>query len=276
MAESHPDNSEKTQMAARLIQNAKRLVIFTGAGMSAESGIATFRSSGNSFWGGLRGKFAMLYFGTPLGWKWTPRWGFKAYIEEFFTPIAQAKPNKGHIAIAELQKFRTANNLSTHIITMNVDGLHQEAGSPEESVSEVHGTVRRHRCVKNGHAMDLPEDLVIPPTGLPTNIPVPTCSVDGCGSTPRPDCVLFTESLPNAPFEKSYDEVRRLKEDDVMLVIGTSGVVYPAASLPEMAAKKCQVVEVNVDSHPSLDGVKLFIQGRVGEVLPNILEEIKK
>lgn len=261
------------EKAATLIGQAKRLVIFTGAGMSAESGIATFRSSGNSFWGGLRGKFAMFYFGTPLGWKLTPGWGFKAYIEEFFTPIAQAKPNKGHVAIAELQKYRAANNLPTHIITMNVDGLHQ-AGSPEDSVSEVHGTVRRHRCVKNGHPMDLPSDLVIPATGIPQHIPVPSCPFAGCGSSPRPDCVLFTEALPEEPFSKSISEVRKLQSNDVMLVIGTSGVVYPAASLPEMAAKRSTVIEVNVDTHPSLDGVQLYIQGRVGEVLPRIVEEI--
>jgi NAD-dependent deacetylase len=216
-----------------------------------------------------------LYFGTPFGWFLTPSWGFKAYIREFYTPIAQADPNAGHLAIAELQQ--TFPEKTVHIITMNVDGLHQTAGNPDESVIEVHGTVRRHRCVKNGHPMDLPEGLVIPKQrgAVPETIPVPKCSVAGCGSTPRPDCVLFTEALPSDEWSRAMRAVRDLSLSDVMIVVGTSGVVYPAASLPELAIQRgVPVFEINPESTP-LSSHVIFLQGTAGSILSRLLQELK-
>ena len=109
--------------AADIIRRARRIVIFTGAGMSADSGIATFRQDSNSIWGGLRGTLGLAYFGTPLGWRLTPGLAWRLYLSEFYAPIAAARPHGGFEALARLErvKFDTACT----VITMNVDQLHE-------------------------------------------------------------------------------------------------------------------------------------------------------
>lgn len=252
--------------AVAALKTAKRVVVFTGAGMSADSGIATFRTKGNGVWNGLRGTLALAYFGTPFGWSLTPQWGWKAFIRDFYSPIAAATVNAGHIALVDLQEFFFSGD-KMQIITMNVDGLHQAAGTQSCNVHEVHGTVRKFRCVKHGHAMDIP----LP---LDKEAAVPKCPE--CRSTPRPDCVLFTESLPGLAWSRAEAAINKLQKGDVMLVIGTSSVVYPAASLPEMASRKgATVVEVNLD-HPTpiSDVANICVQGKAAEVLQEMVSKV--
>jgi NAD-dependent deacetylase len=211
--------------------------------MSADSGVATFRTSADGtpsgYWEGLRGKLALAAFGIPAGWSWFPETAWIKYLEEFYSPIANAAPNPGHFALAELEKIVTKEGKEFDIVTMNVDGYHQRAGNTK--VSEVHGTVTRHRCVKNGHPMDISQEYL----SNFSKKPIPKCAI--CNSTPRPDCVLFTESLPEDQWIEADRVSRRLKSRDVMIVIGTSSVVYPAASLPEIAAASgATIIECNL------------------------------
>jgi NAD-dependent deacetylase len=179
--------------------------------MSAESGIATFRGDGG-LWTGITKYIALPFFGTPVGWNTLTRLTWSVYIKYFYNPIAAAKPNKGHVAIGEMHKLKNVK-----VVTQNVDGLHQAGGSPEDSVFEVHGTVRKYKCLNNGH----------PYTFESTNISTtcPTCKK--CGSYIRPDCVLFTESLPERDWSESVRAVQKLGKNDVMIIVGTSSTVYP-------------------------------------------------
>ena len=167
--------------AAMMIRSADKLVVFTGAGMSADSGIATFRKGGSSLWGGIRGTLALAWFGTPMGWSVMPGWAWSAYLSEFYGPIARAGPHEGHAALAALEnKFGEKMT----IVTMNVDGYHTVAGS--SNVVEVHGTVNRLRCTRHG-VVDLKPASVDEMRGY---------RCPACRGNVRPDVVLFGESLP--------------------------------------------------------------------------------
>jgi len=228
MEESWTNNSEEMvaiKKAAQLIAPSKRVVVLSGAGLSAASGIGTFRGASNSLWAGVKGTIAMAYFGTPIGWRWTPALSWKLYVKEFYQEIAKASPNEGHRALAELQKMKPGK---VTIITQNVDGLHQSGGSPAESVVELHGTVRKHICIKERHPNELIAEAF-------DGQRVPRCSQEGCSSYLRPDAVLFGEELNTQDWTRSVGAVSSLQEGDVFLIVGTSGVVEPAASLPRLA-----------------------------------------
>ena len=255
-----------TDKAARLLSKARRVVVFTGAGMSAESGIGTFRGGGG-LWNGPLGYIVLGWFGTPVGWKWTPGICWSQYIDKFYNPIAQAQPNTGHTALADLATVFP----DLKIITQNVDGLHQRAGSDPDCVYEVHGTVTRHVCIANRHPYDFGGV-----TDLPTKSP--KCREEGCGSTLRPDCVLFTESLPGDQWQGAESAVRRLKSGDVMIVIGTSATVYPAAGLPELAVHKgAELIDINLEptGFKALSNYHL-LKGSSGVLLPEVVQKLKE
>ncbi|KAL9653118.1 hypothetical protein ABK040_006336 [Willaertia magna] len=285
-------SDEEIQNIASLLANANSVHVFTGAGMSAESGIETFRGS-SGLWTGFIGNLVLGYFGTPLGWKITPGLCWTQYIKRFYNPIAEAKPNKGHEALAELQQDVFED---LQIITQNVDGLHQRAGSRGSSVHEVHGTVRRHVCTsKERHVFDFNQYFEENPQILeklqnqlkkegkersdPLPESSPKCKVEGCGYTLRPDCVLFTESLPPDDWLASERAIRDLRRDDVLLVIGTSAKVYPAAGLPFYAAKRgAYLVEINLES-TSFNQVGeryRFLKGPSGVILPKLVKYVKE
>jgi NAD-dependent deacetylase len=262
--------------------------VFTGAGLSKESGISTFRGEG-----GIWSKFfniSLVYFGTPFGWKLTPGISWSCYLKYFLKPIVEAKPNNGHKAIAEMEqlfksKIENDNNNSCGgdnegtfaVITQNVDALHQSAGSSSETVYELHGTVFRHKCSKHGHPHPhvISRDAMENDSFLSDNSP--QCATEGCHSYLRPDCVLFTENLPEDTWNSASKKVRQLKRGDCMIVVGTSGVVYPAASLPEMAMTKEGVycIEVNPFASQYSSYVSAFLQGPAGEVLPLLLKNMR-
>ena len=233
---------------AKLILDLKEVVALTGAGVSAESGIDTFRSKD-----GLWEKYDPAVYASIEVFKqdpskyWTIRGDFIRNYDDFH-------PNPGHYALAELEKL----GLIRSVITQNIDGLHTKAGS--QNLIEIHGSLRETYCLQ------CRKEYVAPniPEGLP-----PYC---GCGGVLKPNTVLFGESLPPETLDEAYSEVQAC---NLMLVIGTSAVVHPAASLPLIAKENgSQLIEVNIEkSFPVAD---YFVQEKSGVALPNIVEAIKR
>lgn len=247
------------EAAAMALAYAKRVSVFSGAGMSAESGINTFRDPEVGVW---KNKIALYMFGTPFGWSWTPGWAWSAY-RRFHGPIFAAQPNAGHIALATLPSRLGLPKDAVQIATQNVDYLHQRAGSPVETVFEVHGSVFRHRCIKRGHPIALPTDQPLPEHP-------PVCAQ--CGSKARPDAVLFTESLPADQWEGAERAMRALRRGDVLFVIGTSGQVQPAASLPDYTAAGVVKIEINAERSGHTNQMDIFVEGPSAVCLERIVQ----
>src|SRR5688572_7496300 len=227
-------------------QSATRVLVLTGAGISAESGVPTFRGGGNSaVWKGmpfdLISSAQMLERDLPAVWEW---FNYRRGLLE------SLKPNAGHGSIAEWQfKFSDFT-----LVTQNIDNLHQAAGSRD--VIELHGNIWRARCVGCTAVMEL-RDIYAGAT-------VPVC--DLCGDSMRPDVVLFGEMLPAGAFEKAAAKAQRC---ELCFVVGTSALVYPAASLPEIASQAgAYVVEINPERTPLSELCDEVITGKAGDVLP--------
>jgi NAD-dependent deacetylase len=222
---------------------ARRLCALTGSGISAESGVPTFRGPG-----GLWRNFRPEELATPEAFARDPKLVWEWYDWRRGL-IANAEPNQGHRAIA--------SRPSTTVITQNVDELHQRAGSP--NVLEVHGSIWNVRCVDCGKTT---HDTRSPLPQIP-----PVCE---CGGLLRPGVVWFGEGLPRGVWDNAQQAVESC---DVLLVVGTSSMVYPAASLAPFAKHAgAFVIEVNLDETPISDAVHHSIRGRAGEVLPQILQ----
>lgn len=232
--------------------------------MSADSGIGTFRGVGGA-WSGLFGKLALLWGGTPLGWWLTPSLVWRKFVRDFYNPIAAANPHSGHDAIARLALHGDFTDVT--VITMNVDGLHQEAGSPR--VIEVHGSVRRFVCSSCGNAIDM--------SGSPPDpLSQPRCAIPKCNGRCRPDVTLFTESLPEAEWAAADAAVTLLRPGDVVFVVGTSSVVYPAAGLPSAAKEMgATLIEFNAAfPTPLSDICDHAIAGKAAESLPAFVDAV--
>ena len=225
---------------------ANRVLVLTGAGVSAESGVPTFRGGGNTAtWKGLPfdviSSGAMLERNLPAVWEWFD------YRRDLLRNI---EPNPAHRAIADWQdRFADLT-----LVTQNVDGLHQRAGS--RSVVELHGNIWRARCVVCRVSQEIPFEGARPDG----------CS--DCGNPLRPDVVLFGELLPPGTFEFAAQRAERC---EICLVIGTSGLVYPAASLPEIAKSAgAFVCEINPEPTGLSSLCDAVIAGKAGDVLPRI------
>lgn len=249
-------SNEALQRAAHAISQARRCVVFSGAGASADSGIGTFRGAVGA-WDGVTGTLSLLWGGTPIGWLLTPGWVWSRFVTQFYGPIAAARPHDGLVALAQLQQHFGSSNMQ--FVTMNVDGLHQAAGS--EAVAEVHGSVMRFRCSSCGAASQ-------PPLPLDAN-QQPRCTDQSCGGRIRPDVTLFYEGLPQDQWIAAHGAIAALQPDDVLLIVGTSSVVYPAASLPEFARKRGAVlIEFNLELPTPLSSiVDIAVPGRAAETL---------
>jgi len=237
--------------AAELIAKSRHCVVFTGAGMSAESGVPTFWGSG-----GLWEKYRPEELATPEAFARDPVlvWKWYKWRQEL---VYNARPNPGHYAIARLEEAGVVKA----VVTQNVDGLHQRAGS--KRVVELHGSLWRARCTKCGAVYKLEKPVEEVPPRCPR-----------CGSLLRPDVVWFGEQLPQEAWEEA---VRLMAASDVVIVVGTSGVVYPAAYLPKLAKESgAAVVEINVEETAITPIADVFIRGKAGEVLPNLAEEVLK
>ncbi len=229
------------QAAAKLLKSATKVAVLTGAGVSAESGIPTFRSNGG-YW--RQHRFEDL--ATPQGFARDPKFVWTWY-EERRRAIAQAKPNAGHYALVELEKQKPDFTL----ITQNVDGLHDLAGS--KNVIKLHGDIWTLRCLKCGKERIDRSQLY--------NLP-PYCE---CGGMLRPGVVWFGETLPEGALERAAAAVRAA---DILIVAGTSAQVYPAAGLIPLAAA---VIEINPEETAFSDEVTFSLRGTSAEILPRLL-----
>jgi NAD-dependent deacetylase len=234
--------------ARALIDVAASLVVFTGAGVSAESGIPTFRDALDGLWA----RFDPMRLATEEGFRADPALVWRWYAERRVR-IAAAEPNAAHRAIAAAQ----AAGRPVAVVTQNVDGLHQRAGSRD--VVELHGSIVRARCLEGcGPApAGWERDARVPP-------PCPRC-----GAPIRPDVTWFGEMLPQGAFERAE---RLCAEAGAMLVVGTSGLVHPAAGLPRVAVRQRRPVIV-VDPNPTgLDDLAtVSLRGRAASVVPALL-----
>ena len=230
-----------------ILAEARRVVAFTGAGISAESGIPTFRGQGG-LWRTCRAEDLATtdaFRRDPkLVWEW---YDWRRGL------IAKAQPNPGHLALAELEQRAPKFTL----VTQNVDGLHDRAGS--RNVLKLHGDIWRLRCTGCGQESD---DFRTPLPELP-----PRCN--SCGAMLRPGVVWFGESLPHDVWAKAAEASSTA---DVFFAIGTSAVVHPAAGLIGIAHRGgATTVEINPDATPYSDVVRYSIRGGSGEVLPALL-----
>ena len=225
-------------------RTAKRVLVLTGAGVSAESGVPTFRGGGNTtVWKGMPfdviSSATMIQRDLPAVWEWFD------YRRDL---LKQLEPNAAHHAIASWQKHFP----QLTVVTQNIDGLHQAAGS--NNVIELHGSIWRSRCIECNSRRPIPRD----------ERREALCYE--CGGHLRPDVVLFGEVLPPGAFELA---VERADESDLCFVIGTSALVYPAAGLPEIAKSSgAFICEVNPERTPLSDLCDAVITAKAGDVLP--------
>jgi NAD-dependent deacetylase len=230
----------------RRFAEASRVIVLTGAGVSAESGVPTFRGGGDaSVWKGM--PFAVISSAGMLERDLREVWAWFDYRR---SRLEKLVPNPAHAALAAWQERFPDFTL----VTQNVDGLHQSAGSRD--VIELHGNLRRARCMSCATRYDLHtiKDEERPPVCLE------------CGNHLRPDVVLFGEQLPAGAFETA---AARAGACELCFVIGTSAVVYPAAMLPEIARRAgAYTVEINPESTPLSAICDETITGKAGEILP--------
>jgi NAD-dependent deacetylase len=233
------------EAARERVRSAGAIAVLTGAGVSAESGIPTFRSNGG-FWQQYR--FEDL--ATPQAFQRDPKFVWTWY-EERRRGIALARPNAGHEALAAMERKAPRFTL----ITQNVDGLHDLAGS--KNLIKLHGDIWILRCVRCHHEETNREEL----TDLP-----PYC---GCGGMLRPGVVWFGEMLPEGAMERASQAVQAA---DVLIVAGTSAQVYPAAGLiPQALARGAAVIEINPAETDFSDEVTFALRGGSAEMLPRLI-----
>ena len=245
------------ERAAKIVAGAQRLVAATGAGMSKESGIPTFRDALDGLWA----HYDPQELATRRGFLANPArvWGWYNYRRGL---IANVEPHAGHFALARLEELLP----ELSVVTQNIDGLHLRAGS--SSVVELHGNINRFKCFDREHAADLD----IPVSTVDGEVVPPHCPE--CGSPLRPDVVWFGEVLAPGVFERAEQLAARC---EVMLVVGTSGLVYPAAALPSIAAGAGAVlIEINTEPSELTGLVDIFFEGPVGQVLPPLVERAEE
>lgn len=245
----------KDETAMQRLKNAYRIVALTGAGISAESGIPTFRGE-EGLWKKLSpqelASFEAFIKNTAMVSEW---------YQHRREIIHHTQPNNGHYTLKELQEIAPQFDL----ITQNVDGLHQRAGSTD--VIELHGNIMENYCINcnQRYSQDEFEELY---RHNPNH--VPHCY---CGGLIRPNVVWFGEALPEESIEKAY---RVSQEADVFLSIGTSAQVSPASNLPRIAKQhNSYIIEVNTTRTAISDLVDLHLEGPAGEILPLLLDDYR-
>jgi NAD-dependent deacetylase len=229
------------------LRRAKSIAVLTGAGVSAESGVPTFRDALAGLWA----KFDPEELATPEAFLRNPKLVWEWYASRRAT-LAGTQPNPGHVALAEIERCVGAFTLATQ----NVDGLHARAGS--RKVVELHGNILRTRCFDAGH----PVEAWVDDGSIPPHCPL-------CGSWLRPDVVWFGEMLPPGAIEQAIDAARSC---DLFLCVGTSALVFPAAALPESARRAgAIVVEVNPQPSPVADFADFTLAAPSGIALPALV-----
>ena len=232
------------------LRKAERVAALTGAGVSQESGLRTFRDAQTGLWS----QYKPTELASPEAYERDPKlvWDWYAWRRE---AIKGVRPNPGHYALVDMAQHIPDFTL----ITQNVDGLHRMAGSPR--VVELHGNLQRVKCASCGQQAEEWEDA---------QDEVPRCIV--CGGLLRPDVVWFGESLPRAELEIAVEAARACH---VFFSIGTSGIVQPAASLAFAAHNRgAVVVEINAEPTPLTPKVDFALHGKSGEILPALVEAV--
>ncbi|MBI5652743.1 MAG: NAD-dependent deacylase [Chloroflexi bacterium] len=238
-----------------LISNpSSRVVILTGAGVSEESGIPTFRDAQTGLWA----KYDPLELATPDAFARNPKLVWEWY--EWRRALCRdAKPNPGHDALAAMEKFFAR----LVIVTQNIDGLHRVAGSRD--VIELHGNLQRDKCsrenvmVERANACTTNDGLLVCPQ---------------CGAYLRPDVVWFGETLPRDALERAFREAMLC---DALFSIGTSGLVEPAASLPRLAKQAgAFIVEINPAPTPISEIADAIVRGKAGQVLSELVRAMER
>jgi NAD-dependent deacetylase len=241
--------------AAAIVAEMRAGVAFTGAGVSTESGIPDFRSPG-----GVWSKYDPEEFAFPrFVSSAEARRKYWAFGLEMYPHMVSASPNPGHVALAELEK----RGKLRCVITQNIDDLHRRAGS--QDVIELHGNATRVGCLSCDESW--PREEIH--TRLLAGEWDPRC---GCGGILKPKTISFGQSMPPKETGRAFAEARAC---DVMLVLGSSLVVYPAADLvPEAVEAGAKVILINLQPTPYDDMVSVVLRGKVGEVLPKLLAEV--
>jgi NAD-dependent deacetylase len=253
--------SREVERARRLVGDAERIVVMTGAGVSAESGVPTFRGNGG-LWKSRRPE----ELATPGAFARDPRlvWEWYAQRRAF---VAGCVPNRAHLALAGL----ALSHAATTLVTQNVDGLHHRAAEqvarPKADCSaayphEVHGALHRDLCSRCGRRT--PGKVDIDTSDVDT---LPRCRE--CSGMLRPDVVWFGEALDSSVLQASFEAARRA---NVCIVVGTSAVVYPAASVPEIThGAGGAIIEINPEPTPLTSLAQVSLRGPAGELVPAVL-----
>jgi NAD-dependent deacetylase len=241
------------ERTAHDILDSHKTIALTGAGISVESGIPDFRSAG-----GLWSKYDPEEYAHINAFRSNPAKVWQM-IKEMMELVLGVEPNPAHVALGELEQM----GLLSSIITQNVDGLHQRGGSKE--VIEFHGSNQWLVCLQCGYRQ---EAVFVSFKEIPPRCPQ-------CNSILKPDVVFFGEPIPQEAQARSFEEARTC---EVVLVIGTSAVVYPAAGIPTTAKQSgAKIVEINMEPTPLTGFISDYlIQGAAGSILPKIVEEVKK
>jgi NAD-dependent deacetylase len=241
------------ERAAQHLREARHVCVLTGAGISAESGIPTFRDAQEGLWA----QYSPLDLATPEGFERDPElvWRWYEWRREM---IRAARPNAGHVALARL----AGRVPRLTLVTQNVDGLHQRAGSP--SVIEYHGNILRDRCTV--------EHVVATRAAASPASPLPRCA--SCGGLLRPDVVWFGEMIPA---DAMLQADAAAADCDAFLSVGTSSLVYPAAGLAESALRRgVPVIEVNPNPTDLSAHALLVLRGAAGSILPALCDAMTR
>ncbi|OGP75121.1 MAG: sigma factor regulator FecR [Deltaproteobacteria bacterium RBG_16_50_11] len=245
---------------AQWIVSSKRVVVFSGAGLSTESGIPDFRSPG-----GVWDRYDPedFYFQKFIASE-ASREKYWKMATEMYEPMKKAQPNLAHLAIAELEKLGKLDC----VITQNIDGLHAKAGNSEEKILELHGTAMHVTCLDCGKRYDRDEIQ----ERLQKEVNVPHC--DDCKGPLKPATISFGQSMPERETQEAY---HRSSLSDLFIVIGSSLVVQPAASMPLVAKRNgAKLVIINRDPTPYDDMADVVIHSQAGPTMASILEKVKK
>ncbi|HZI22469.1 MAG TPA: NAD-dependent deacylase [Gemmatimonadales bacterium] len=251
-------DAAEVSAAARLLASARRLVVATGAGMSSDSGIPTFRDALTGFWA----RYDPEELATEAAFRRHPArvFGWYAWRRRL---VQAAVPHPGYHALVALERIVS----EVTIVTQNVDGLHRRAGS--QAVLELHGSLERFSCIDARHPF--PVEAVPSPEG-DTECEPPRCQ--RCGAAVRPDVVWFGEMLPERVTAAAWEAAARC---DGMLVVGTSGLVQPAAQLPFIARDAgASVIEINPEPSEVSAAAHITCRGSAGTVLPALVTALTK
>jgi len=249
---------EEIERLAQLIIESQKVIVFTGAGISTESGIPDFRSPGGIWSRYDPEDFTIQKFlSSPAArktiWKMSVEGGL----------LTEAEPNLAHYAIAELYQLGKLDC----VITQNIDNLHQKAGVPEDKVFELHGNVEWVVCLSCRRRFPMPEVL----QKIKKGIEVPDCP--DCQGILKPDAVFFGEALPQ---EILQEAIRRAQNCDLFIVIGSTLVIYPAAYIPTYAGEAgATLAIVNLTPTPFDHYAAVVIRGKAGEIMPRVMEKVR-